>query len=492
MIKRFLSLEWKQYFRSPYWQKSIGLKILMGFLGLLMVFFFLMLGVGIFAIIKNEFPDSDPLIVLNSFLFYWILGDLAMRFFLQKLPVMTVKPLLILPINRSKIINYVLGKSAISFFNFLPLFAIVPFGLILIKKEYDITLVLFWVLTLFIISLINNFLNFIIENYTAKTDLSFLPLAVVGGVLFGLDYFNLISFSDLISSAVFSIANNPIFIIIPILILIGLYILNFKILKSKLYTDSSVQTKIKEVNASDLSWTKRFGDIAPFLQLDLKLMWRNKRAKSTLPVLAIGLLYGLFFYPQPMYRDMVFMYAFIGVFSTGAFLINFGQFIPAWDSGYYKMLMSQNFKYKQYLQSKFTLMTISVVILFVFGIPYVYFGWKVLIAHFAAAIYNIGVNTHVIMYGGSFNRKKINLDERAAFNFQGTGAVQWLIGIPLMVVPMMIFGLINWLVNFEAAIATLIGLGLIGIIFHQKIMKTITNKYAASKYKMIEAFSQDN
>ena len=152
--------------------------------------------------------------------------------------------------------------------------------------------------------------------------------------------------------------------------------------------------------------------------------------------------------------------------------------------------MSQNFKYRQYLRSKFTLMTISVVLLFVLGIPYVYFGWKILITHFAAAIYNVGVNTHVILYGGSFNRKKINLDERAAFNLQGTGAVQWIIGIPLMALPMGIFALFNWLVNFETAIAVLIGLGTIGIVFHQKIMTVIIRKYAASKYKMIHAFSQ--
>jgi hypothetical protein len=279
---------------------------------------------------------------------------------------------------------------------------------------------------------------------------------------------------------------------VPILILIGLYMYNYNVLKSKLYIDSSVQTKIKEAKTSELAWTRKFGDIAPFMQLDLKLLWRNKRAKSTLPMLAMGLLYGLFFYPMPMYQDKEFLFAFVGIFSTGIFLINFGQFIPAWDSSYYKMLMSQNFKYKQYLKSKFTLMTISVIILFVLGIPYVYFGWKILIAHFAAAIYNIGVNTHVMMYGGTFNRKKINLDEKAAFNFQGTGAVQWIIGIPLMIIPMGIFALVNWLVSFEVAIATLTGMGLIGIVLHQKIMTAITNRYLKVKYKMIEAFSQEN
>ena len=144
------------------------------------------------------------------------------------------------------------------------------------------------------------------------------------------------------------------------------------------------------------------------------------------------------------------------------------------------------------MRSKFVLMAMSVVIMFVLGIPYVYFGWKVLITHFAAAIYNIGINTHVIMWGGSYNRKKIDLDKKAAFNYQGTGAVQWLIGIPLMIVPMALFGLVNWLIGFEAAIALLMILGILGILFHKKLMKLITKRYLNSKYKMIDAFSQDN
>ncbi len=492
MIAHFLKLEWKQFFRSSYWQKSIGIKILLGFFGLIMLVYMLLLGLFLFKVVKKIFPNQDPFLIVNGFLFFWILGDLMMRFFLQKLPIMTVKPLLTLPLKRSKIVNYVLGKSAISFFNFLPLFAIIPFGFKLISEGYDTIEIIVWMITLMFIVLIVNFLNFIIENLTSKTELSFLPLLAVAGSLFALDYFNVVSFSELISGGILVITKSPLLIVIPIAILVTLYYYNYVILKNKLFIDSVIQTKIKEAKSTDLAWTRRFGDIAPFMQLDLKLLMRNKRSKSTLPILVMGLLYGLFFYPQPTYADKEFFFAFIGIFSTGAFLINFGQFIPAWDSGYYKMLMSQNFEYQRYLKAKFTLMSISVVLLFVLGIPYVYFGWKILLAHFAAAIYNVGVNSHVIMYGGSFNRKKINLDQKAAFNYQGTGAVQWLIGIPLMVLPMALFGVINWLVSFEVAIASLIALGLVGIVFHEKIMKAITKKYVANKYAMIHAFDQEN
>lgn len=492
MLSHFVNLEWKQFFRSSYWQKNLLINILLCFFGFFLILIFLAVGIGLYTMLKNTFPNIDPFIAANSFVFFWFLGDLFVRFFFQKLPVMSVKPLLTLPIKRSKVVNYVLGRSVLNFFNFLPLFAVLPFSLVLISKGADITIILPWLLTMFLFTLISNFLNFIFESISAEMELSFLPIVATVGGFFALDNFGIIDLSGLFSKMILFITKNPLFIIIPVVILAVLYYFNFKILYKKLYLDSGLKTKATEVKSSNLEWTKRFGAIAPFMQLDIKLLTRNKRTKSSLWMLGLGLLYGLFFYPNPMYRESEYLFAFIGIFVTGIFLINFGQFIPAWDSGYYKMLMSQNIPYKNYLKSKHTLMTLSVIILFVLSIPYVYFGWKILAAHFAAAIYNIGINTHVILFGGSFNRKKIALDQKAAFNYQGTGAVQWLIGIPLMLVPMAIFGLINWLINFETAVITLVSIGILGIVLHQKIMNVIVSKYQNSKHKMIDAFSQDN
>ncbi|MDX1278912.1 DUF5687 family protein [Oceanihabitans sediminis] len=492
MIKHFLDLEWKQFTRSASFGKSVALKIIMAFFALYFIAMFLILGVAMYPLLKETLPEKDPFVVFNGFVFFWILGDLVLRFFFQKLPVMSVKPLLTLPIKREKVVNFVLGKSALSFFNFLPLFAIIPFGITLIVNDYDVSSIAFWMLAMVLITLIINYLNFIIESLTAETELAFLPIIIVAGSLFALNHFEIINFADVLSNGILAIANNPLFILVPIAILAVVYYFNFKILRKKLFLDSSLKSKVQEVHASNMEWTRFFGDVAPFMQLDLKLIWRNKRPKSSLMLMVFGVLYGLFFYPNPVYQDMEFLFAFVGIFVTGIFLINFGQFIPAWDSGYYKMLMSQNIKYKQYLKSKYTLMTMSVIILFVLSIPYVYFGWKILLAHFAAAIYNIGVNTYVILLGGSFNRKKIDLNQRAAFNFQGTGAVQWIIGLPLLILPIGVFALANYFFSFEIGILVLILLGLAGIIFHQKIMTFITNKYLASKYKMIDAFDQDN
>ncbi len=492
MITRFMNLEWKQFFRSSYWQKGIGIKILIGFLALYFAVNFLILGFALYFILEDTYPDVNPLTKVNQFLFYWFLGDLLFRFFLQKLPVMSVKPLLILPIKKRKIVNYVLMKSVVSFFNFLPLFAVIPFGFVLMSKGNPTSMVLTWMFAMFIITLIINFLNFLIESKSAETELSFLPIIAFSALLYGLNYFEIVSLSHWVSVAINTIIQNPYLLVVPILILVGVYALNYQLLMKKLSLDDSLKAKQTVVSASNLEWTSRFGQIAPFLKLDLRLIWRNKRTRSSVFMIVFGILYGLIFYPNPTYAKMEWFYIFIGIFTTGIFIINFGQFIPAWDSGYYKLLMSQNIRYKEYLKSKYFLMTSSAIILFVLTIPYVYFGWKILLANFVAMLYNIGVNTYVLLYAGSYNRKSIDLTKKAAFNYQGTGAVQWIVGIPLLLIPMGLFAVIWYFSSFEIALAVLALMGLMGIILHQKTMKIIVKKYIKSKHQMITAFEQKN
>ena len=483
----FLKLEWKQFFRSSHWQKGIAIKILMAFFALYFIVVFLGIGVGGYFILKKQFPEQDPLVLVNSFLLYVFLGDLIFRYFMQKLPVMNIKPMLTLPIKKSKIVHFILVKSSFSFFNIMSLFFYIPFAIVLIKQGYDFEGVFGWLFTMILLVQSSNFLNFLINKNAVA--LGVLVALIVGG--YAVQYFQLFNLPGFVGTGFDFIFQNPTTVLAFVAILAGLYVVNYKQLRNEVYLDALVSEKTKEVIASDLSFTDRLGDLAPFIKNDLRLMWRNKRTKSSIWMLALGLGYGLIFYTNPIYADIEVMCVLVGVFSTGTFLINFGQFIPAWDSSYYNMLMSQNFKYERYLKSKFTIMTISVVLLFVLGIPYLYFGWDILAVHFAAMIYNVGVNSHVILFGGTFNRKKINLEEKAAFNFQGTGAVQWLIGFPLMILPMAIFGLINWLVSFEIATITLGVLGFIGIALHKKLMAVITKKYIANKYIMINAFGKE-
>jgi hypothetical protein len=486
MFTRFFKLEWKQYFRSSYWQKGLALKIIMGFFALYMMVSFLALGVGSFFIIRKTMPDADPLQVVNSYLLFAIIGDLIFRYMMQKMPVMNIKPLLILPIKKNKLIHYVLGKSAFSAFNFFPLFFYIPFAVVLIGQDYAVNGALGWLFSMLLLVQCGNFLNFIIN----KSNIAFWSLATILAGTAALKYFEIYDLSGLSQALFDGVFANPMYVVIPLVLLIVLYVINYKMLSQQLYLDDAVKEKVKTANTADLSWANRFGEMAPFIKNEIRLIWRNKRTKTVFLMSFLFVLYGLIFFPQKVYQDMPAMLVFASLFVTGGFVLNYGQFIPAWESAYYKMLMSQNISYRKYLESKWFLMSIMTTILFVLATPYIYFGLDKYLMIAAGALFNVGFNTLVLLYAGSFNRKQIDLNASGFGNTQGTSAKQFIIIIPVMLLPVGIFYGIYFFLGYNAGLIAIASIGLIGLIAKNYFMNKIAKKYIKDKYAAIHAFNQ--
>lgn len=487
MITRFLKLEWKQYFRSMYWQKGLAIKIIMGFFALYFIVVFLGLGIGAYFFLKKEYPDLDPLHIVNSFLLYAIVGDLIFRYLMQKLPVMNIKPMLILPIKKSKLVHYVLGKSAFSFFNIMGLFFYIPFALVLLKEGYETTGVLAWLITMILLIQCANFLNFLIN----KNNIALGALIVLLGGGYALQHFEIYDLMQLSKTLFNGVFANPITAVIPVLLLTVFYYLNYKQLRSQVYLDAAVKEKVEEAKTANLSWVERFGDVAPFIKNDMRLIWRNKRTKSVFLMSFIFLFYGLIFFTNPIYKEkMEAMLIFASLFVTGGFAINFGQFIPAWDSEHYRMLMSQNIRYRKFLESKWYLMVVMTAILFFLSLPYLYFGLDIFLMIAAGAIFNIGFNSLFLLYAGSFNRKRIDLTKSGFSNMQGTSATQFIIIIPMMVFPMLLFWGFKALLGFNAGIIAIAVVGGLSLLFKNYFMNLIEKKYIKDKYAMIHAFNQ--
>lgn len=488
MISHFLKLEWKQYFRSSYWEKGIAIKIIMALFALYIIGSFLALGVGSFFIIREMMPGSDPLQVVNSFLIFAIIGDLIFRYMMQKLPVMNIKPLLTLPIKKNKLVHYVLGKSAFSAFNIFGLFFYIPFAVVLIMQDYEVSGVLAWLFSMIFIIQVGNYLNFLInKNNTALILLAAVLLSVISLQYF--DLYDVAGFSQLVFDAIVS---NPIFIVIPFLLLVVFYVLNYKQLKTQVYLDDAIAMKVKEAKTVDLSWANRFGDMAPFIKNEIRLIWRNKRTKTVFLMSFAFVLYGLIFFTNPIYEEkMPGFLVFAALFVTGGFALNYGQFIPAWESSYYKMIMSQNISYRKYLESKWYLMVVITTILFFLATPYLYFGVHIYLMIAAGAIFNIGFNSLVLLYAGSFNRKRIDLNKSGFGNTQGTSATQFLIVLPIMGFPVALFYAFSFPFGFNAGLIAIAVAGILGIVFKNYFMNLITKKYIKDKYAAIHAFNQN-
>jgi hypothetical protein len=487
MIANFLKLEWKQYFRSSHWQKGIAIKILMAFFALYFIVSFLVIGVGGYYILKKEFPEQDPLQMVNSYLLYAFLADLILRYLMQKLPVMNIKPMLILPIKKSKLVHYVLGKSSISAFNIFGLFFYVPFSIVLIKEGYDTSGVLGWLFFIIMLIQSSNFLNFLInKNNAAFGIIIALLLACIGLQKFNV--FDVIGFGGQFLDAIYA---TPIYSLIGVAVLSVLYNLNYKQLLNQVYLDEAVSEKVEEATSADLSFANRLGDVAPFIKNDMRLIWRNKRTKTVFLMSFLFLFYGLIFFTQKTYLDMPAMLMFASLFVTGGFTFNYGQFIPAWDSAHYKMLMSQSFKYRKFLESKWILMVVMTSLLYVLSFPYLYFGVDIFLMITCGAIFNIGFNSLFLLFAGSFNRKRIDLNKSGFGNTQGTSATQFIVIIPLMLFPMLVFWVLNKFVGGNSGYIAVAALGVLSLVLKNYAMNFIEKKYIKDKYVMINAFGKE-
>ena len=492
MFTRLLVLEWKSFFRSSSFGSGLAIKLLMGFLAIYFLFVFFSLGLGLYALLEENFPNEEPLMALNRHFLYWFVGSFLFRMMLQKLPLLNIKPLLIHNIPRSTIVHYTLAKTLYAFFNLLLVVCLIPFTIVVHHSTgMSYGQLLPWLLAILFTEYALNFTNLLVQNKSDDGIKKLLPILVFGLICYALDYFKIFSFASYFGAFYDVVLENPVLLVVPVILAVLCYYLLFKDIRNRFYLDSFIKTKNMAEKDVDLSWTDRFGGISPFLQLDLRLIWRNKRPRHATVIGIIFLAYGLMFYTDNKYADSS-MYVFAGIFMTGIFLMNFGQFIPSWDSSYYPMLMTQDISFKQYLESKVILMYISVAILFVLSTPYIYYGWNIVETNLACAVYNIGINVPVILYFGTKNRKRIDLDNGNWFNSQGIGAAQWLVGFPLLVPPIIFWAIPKVIWNIHVANAILMLIGIVGLIFRSRILSWISEKYANKKYKMLTGFKEVN
>jgi Family of unknown function (DUF5687) len=222
------------------------------------------------------------------------------------------------------------------------------------------------------------------------------------------------------------------------------------------------------------------------------LILRNKRTRSLLILSAFFLLYGLFFYTKKSYtQDSPGFLLFIGIFITGIFMINYGQFLFSWQSIHFDFTLTRPVSLAQVVESKYWLLCSVTVICFVLSIPYVYFGWSILLIHIAATLFNIGINVFVIMNFAMWNPKKIDLTKSSMMNHQGVGAAQWVMGIPIVFAPYIFYFPFSIAGHPTWGLIAVSVAGLLGLAFRSYLLTLTTKILQARKYAIAAGFRKD-
>lgn len=484
----FVWLQWKETFRASQWETKLSIKIIIALVSIYFIGAFTFMASMAYPAVFKLVKTREPLEVINSALLFVFLLGLFFRFFFQQLPVTNIQSLILLPFRKAQIIHHTLLKSIFSGFNLAPLIVYLPIAISMYKDDYLPAEVGAWWASLTMITLCLNWLIFLIN----KSNLFFGITAVFGATIVASSYFEWFDLSLWVGAIFDDLVLHPskvVFFVFPLLIT---YVAVFFFLKKQFYLDKGLAPKREKVSNFSLSFIDVFGKNALFLKNDLRLIWRNARPKQIVLVSFLFLFYGLVFFPQEIYRNQPAIMAFAGLFVTGGFTMTFGNYVPAWDSSYYKLLMSQNISYKEYLLSKWNLMTFVTLFSSVLATPYIYFGWEILFLIWAGSLFTVGLGTWITLFGGLLNKTpmKLNVKAKAFENTQAFSITQFALTLPKMGLPVLFYAVPASF--YSPWVGTLVlGLsGVIGILFKNKIAKWVTRLYKKQKHETLAAFNQ--
>ncbi len=137
MFKMMFSLQWKEFNRGKAVGGKLVAKILKWFGIIYFAFMAFMMGIiaSAYGGPLAEFPLEDgttaSFLYVNKQLIYVFVYLIVMRYFVQSLPVLNIKALLLTPLLKIKIVRFSLLKTVFTYFNILPLFFLIPFSFLL-------------------------------------------------------------------------------------------------------------------------------------------------------------------------------------------------------------------------------------------------------------------------------------------------------------------------------------------------------------------------
>ena len=445
------------------------------------------LGAGAPFIAKEVYPDLDPVRFVGKYFLYTILYLFLMRLIFQNFGFKSLKQYILQPIKKSKIFHYILGKTAFHWINIIPLLGILAYLISAsYAPEYNAN-ILHHGLVMIGLLYFTNYAAFLIDKYLSVSKI------VTGAIILGvviinfLDIQGIIPLGSFFESAFVSLTSNIGLSVLPFIAMILAYFGCMHILPKVAYLeDEKSDTSITEVNFQSGLFS-RFGRAGEMMEMEIKLILRNKRSRNMMYVIVMIFLYPFMSSLSESYNNMGW-YMFIAIFTTGGFALTYGQLLLSWNSGHFDLLLTKMDSIKEIFQAKYYLQCAIIIVQSMILILYGFYKTEYFLLMPAMMFYNLGFVLFLYMILASYNSKKVDTNKGAAMNYEGFSMSLFLIVIPIMVVPIFLYHGCKYLGHPDLGIYITALIGLIGFIFHNKLIDISVALFKKNRYKIGTAF----
>lgn len=469
----------------------MAVQILLGFFLLYILGCALLVGIGLPFILEKQFEGQDTVPIFCSFILYYFFVDLFIRFMLQELPVLSIEPYLTKNIRKRTLLTYLNLRSLFFFLNILPLLIFIPFALITIHKSYGSLATIGFIISIAALVCFNNFLALYIKRKSTLSNKWLFGFFAVITLLGFLDYKNIISIRSASSWLFLRILHTPWLSLIPTILATLIFTINNHYLRSNLYLEEISKKQKRASNSTEYSWLDKYGAIGDLISLEIKMITRNKRPKNLITISVIFLLYGFLFYKPEIIQKEQWGMLLLGAFMvTSMSLIAYGNNLFSWQSSHFDGLLTSKIQIKDYIKSKLYLLLALSTIAFIISNFYAFISWRIILIQLAIYLFNMGVNAFLVIYISTYNYKYLDISQKAAFNYSGTGVVQWLFSLILMLAPALVYFVTAFIFNSWAGFAALAIVGILSLLFTKFWIEQLTKAFIKRKYLMAQGFRE--
>jgi hypothetical protein len=479
-----------EFRRSTFWQKSLAINILISILLTYLALNLVAIGWFMDIIIREQFQGADIVLKYTEFVFYYLTIDLLGRFVLQDVPILTVSPYLHLPIRRTKLFDYLLFRSLFNFFNLVPLLLMLPFFVKVVFTQLEGSAFV-WLTGILLLVLLSNYLTFFLKKiFSVKPMVSLIFLALIG-LIFYLDYSDNLSVSEAFGSLFFEIINNPIYLIVPGIVVFGVYLGDRGLMARYIYHEPKVKYLGRRYALSDsFSFLSRLGVTGTLIMLEIRLIFRNARPRTLAIMSVLMILYGLLVFQEGM--EVGYGFLLIPSFMiTGLFMLSHGQLVIAWDSSHFDFLLVNNVSSYDILKSKYQFFLGANTLFFICSLPYGLFGNIIFLVNTSMYLFNTGVTVYILLLLGVYNTKRVDLTKSAFMNYQGFSGMTYLAILPAMALPFLLFWPFSALGFPYLGFVFLAVIGAIGIALSGILIQKLATRLTSRKYIMSAGFRND-
>ena len=476
--------------RNPAFDTNRFAKFLIYFMVVYWAAIFLFLGVSLPFMFEGLVPNMEPYHIMNQGILYVMAGDFLMRFMAQPSVSQEIKPYLLMPVKRKKLISLLLLKSGLDGYNFIWFFVYVPFAFLTVIRFYGFGGMFLYLIGIWLIFVFNNYWYLLCKLLLGeKTLWLLLPTAVfgaLGAAEFLLDGLPISRFTMDLGEGF--IEGNPLSFLFVLACIGVMFLINLKLQQRMIYNELSKKedTKIKRV--SEYKFLDKYGEVGEYLRLELKLIARNKTVKTQFRmglIVMLGFSFALAF--TDVY-DGSYMTSFICLYNYAILpIMTLGQ-VMCFDGNYIDGLMSRKESIFNLLRAKYYLTTLIILVPFLIMFFPIAKGKITLLTAIAYLIFVAGFVFFMLLQLAVYNNRTLPLNANLMKSNKSSNWIQGLITGCAFMLPLLIDKLLSALLPEEVAHIILILIGLGFIATHNLWIKNIYKRFMKRRYKNMEEF----